>query len=65
MAKENIVVRVSCTVDASIDDLKSIAEDIGELVDMIPTYQQYQAEEITDRIQNHLKKLIKLKHRKY
>lgn len=59
MAKAEITVRIE--TDAGFDDLMSIAEGIGEIVDMIPEYQHYGAEKITDRIQNSFKKLLKCK----
>ena len=58
MKKGEITVRIE--TDAGFDDLMSIAGHIGELVDMIPEYQHYQAEEITDMIGEDFKKIMKL-----
>ena len=62
MAKAEITLRIE--VDAGFDELKSIAEDIGELVEMIPEYQHYEAEKITNRISSHFKNLINFKDRR-
>ena len=52
--------KIFVEAEADIHQLKSIAEDIGEIIDMIPDYQQYEAEEIKNRIQQKFKKLLKL-----
>jgi len=57
MANPEITVRIE--TDAGFDDLAKIAGDIGELVDMIPEYQLYEAEKVTKRIQNNFAKLLK------
>lgn len=62
MAKLEMTVRVEFV--AGFDELKSIAESIGELVDMIPEYQHYEAEKITDSIQNEFANLLKYKSRR-
>ena len=61
MANPEITVLIE--TDAGFDDLSSIAEDIGELVDMIPEYQHSEAEEITDRISKTFGKILKCKPR--
>ena len=61
MPNGEITVRIE--VAAGFYDLSSIAEDIGELVDMIPEYQHSEAEEITDRISKTFGKLLKYKPR--
>lgn len=60
-SKGNITVNVKCKVHKDVRELLGIAEDIGELVDLIPDYQHQEAEKITDEIKNKMKRIIDFK----
>lgn len=52
-------INMKLLMDASVEEIHELAQDIGELVDLVPEWQQMEAEEIVSRIGERLGSWIK------
>lgn len=51
----------SVNIDKTINELKEILEDVSELQDLVPEWNNIEAEQLTDSIYKRLSKLIEVK----
>jgi hypothetical protein len=59
MASRNVKLKI--VLDVKFEELRKIADDIGDLCLLIPESQHYEAQIITDRIVEGFRELLKIK----